>query len=151
VKPKSTLTEWFNSLPLLKRLRAYVNAAEALKGEARNRALQECAHLRGQIAAHNAAIEARQEPRQRYSRAIATGDSETAAKIAHEHPEAIRSAAAPSPGVVKSITPDSFAGIGGSKPKDKNPLNSDAEYQRALDAGDSEALARIAHNFGRKK
>src|SRR6266446_3850640 len=71
----------------------------------------------------------------------------------HPHPwlqPARISAAAPSVAMQKQTVPLSQSGIGGSKPDD-SPLSQDPEYQRALAAGDSAALARIAHGFGKKK
>ncbi len=79
----------------------------------------------------------------RYAAAIAADDGAAAA-------EATRQAAAPSPGVLKQTVPDSFAGHGENRP-DESGLLADPAYKKARAAGDSAGMARIAHEFGRKK
>ena len=102
----SRLTEQFNSLPLIEQLRAQVVAAESTTGEARTRALQACATLRGKIAAQAAETEGKKDPLVRYLAALDIYDTETAAKIAHDHPDAIVKASRATPQPV--VQPDTF-------------------------------------------
>ena len=102
----SRLTEQFNSLPLIEQLRAHVVAAESTTGEARTRALQACATLRGKIAAQAAETEAKKDPLVRYLAALDIYDTETAAKIAHDHPDAIVKASRATP--PSDVQPDTF-------------------------------------------
>jgi len=46
---------------------------------------------------------------------------------------------------------DGFIGNAGPQPKEESPLLRDPDYLKARAAGDTEAMARIAAEFGRRK
>ncbi len=112
-KPSAGWDAWFAGLPLIQQLRSFVNAASALAGEARTRALAECSRLRAKIAAVNPPPTPLDEARSAYARALADGDSEGMSRATEAIVRIKRSAAAPSPQMQKSIVADSFAGLSG--------------------------------------
>jgi len=112
---------WFASLPLIQRARSWANAAAALIGEGRTRALAMAQTLRERLKTEEllsdpvAPAEAETPSAQAaYMDAIARGDSEAASEATQEIVRQRRSAAGVTrPEMQKSITVDSFAGLSG--------------------------------------
>jgi len=172
---KSSITERFNALPVVQKIRAYLNAFDYFgAGDPRaTKALEEIARLRAsqeapsvppvrlgndQIYCGNAfgvpaVATERSEEEIAGDEAFEVSKAVTAEKIRLGLAKPMKSAAGVTrPEMTKSVTFGiPAAGNAGPQPAEPSGLLRDPDYVKARDRGDTEAMARIAAEFGRRK